>query len=25
MGMIRGFTETWDRLDEHLATLHANE
>jgi uncharacterized protein YndB with AHSA1/START domain len=21
MGMVQGFTETWDRLEEHLATL----
>ena len=25
MGMIQGFTETWDRLDEHLAALSINE
>ncbi len=25
MGMIQGFTETWDRLEEHLAALSINE
>jgi len=24
MGMIEGFTETWDRLEEHLITLQKN-